>query len=179
MVGVGLLIKTPDAKNSAQILFNIQKLLFEENPQIVSNLSLKLKPDTTHNMKDFIFSILWVLSTLLVFGLIVSLLSKLQFNPLSQATFLFFIAIISFLTYRIYQTANIYTVVAKQGLLSPIVDFFFVPIISVGRKFTEGIAQINFILIIIDFIIEAPFKGIVGFFEQWFMFVADKREELE
>ena len=179
MVGVGLMIKTPNAKNSARILFDIQKLLFEENPQIVSNISIKLKPDTTHSMKDFIFSILWILSTLLVFGLIVSLLSKLHFNPLSQSVFIFFIAIISFLTYRIYQTANLYTVITRQGLLSPIIDFFFVPIISVGRKFTEGIAQINFILIIIDFIIEAPFKGLVGFFEQWFMFVANKREELE
>jgi hypothetical protein len=54
-----------------------------------------------------------------------------------------------------------------------------VPIIRVGRRFTEGIAQINFILIIIDFIIEAPFKGLVGFFEQWFLFLANKREELE
>jgi hypothetical protein len=179
MVGVGLMIKTPDGRNSNKILLDIQKLLFEENPQIISNLPIKLKPDTTHSMKDFIFSVLWVLSTLLVFGLIVSLLAKLHFNPLSQAIFIFFIAIISFLTYRIYQTANIYTVVSKQGLISPIVDFFFVPIIRVGRKFTEGIAQINFILIIIDFIIEAPFKGIVGFFEQWFMFVANKREELE
>jgi hypothetical protein len=114
-----------------------------------------------------------------MFGIIVSALSRLQFNPLSQGVFLFFIAIISFLTYRIYQTANIYTVVARQGLISPIIDFFFVPVIRVGRKFTEGIAQINFILIIVDFIIEAPFKGLVGFFEQWFMFVANKREELE
>jgi hypothetical protein len=179
MVGAGLTIKTPDAKNSNKILLDIQKLLFEENPQIVSNLSIKLKPDTTHSMKDFIFSTLWVLSTLLVFGLMLSLLSKLHFNLLSQGIFIFFIAIISFLTYRIYQTANLYTVVSKQGLISPIVDFFFVPVIRVGRKFTEGIAQINFILIIIDFIIEAPFKGIVGFFEQWFMFVANKREELE
>lgn len=179
MVAAGLWIKTPDAKNSAKIFLDIQKLLFENNPQIVPNLSLKLKPDKTNSVKDFTFSILWVLSTLLMFGLIVSLLSKLHFNPLSQAIFLFFIAIISFLTYRIYQTANLYTVVSKQGLLSPIVDFFFVPIIRVGRRFTEGIAQINFILIIIDFIIEAPFKGLVGFFEQWFLFLANKREELE
>jgi hypothetical protein len=179
MVAAGLWIKTPDSRNSAKILSDIQRILFEDNPQIVPNLSLKLKPDKTNSLKDFTFSILWFLSTLLVFGLIVSLLSKLHFNPLSQAIFLFFIAIIAFLTYRIYQTANIYTVVSKQGLLSPIVDFFFVPIISVGRRFTEGIAQINFILIIIDFIIEAPFKGLVGFFEQWFMFLANKREELE
>jgi hypothetical protein len=179
MVVAGVLIKTPGTKNSAKIFSDIEKLLFVENPQLVSPLSIKLKPDTTHSAKDFIFSILWFLSTILVFGLILYLLMKLHFNPLSQGIFLFFIAVISFLTYRIYQTANIYTVVAKQGLISPIVDFFFVPIIRVGRKFTEGIAQINFILIIVDFIIEAPFKGLVGFFEQWFMFVANKREELE
>lgn len=179
MVIVGLSIKTPGDKNSAKIFSDIQKLLFEENPQLIIPLSLKLKPDTTHSMKDFIFSILWILSNLLVFGLILTALMRLHFNPLSQAIFLFFIAVISFLTYRIYQTANIYTVVAKQGLISPIIDFFFVPVVTVGRRFTEGIAQINFLLIIVDFIIEAPFKGLVGFFEQWFMFVANKREELE
>jgi hypothetical protein len=179
MVFAGLLIKTPGNKNSAKIFSDMQKLLFVENPQLIQPLVLKLKADTTHSMKDFIFSILWFLSTLLVFGLILTALMRLHFNPLSQAIFLFFIAVISFLTYRIYQTANIYTVVARQGLISPIVDFFFVPVIRVGRKFTEGIAQINFILIIVDFIIEAPFKGLVGFFEQWFMFVANKREELE
>jgi hypothetical protein len=68
---------------------------------------------------------------------------------------------------------------ARQSLTAPLIDFFFVPIIRVGRRLTEGIAQINFILIIIDFIIEAPFKGLVGFFEQWFLFLSIKREELE
>jgi hypothetical protein len=179
MVFAGLLIKTPNSKNSQKIFTDMQKLLLEENPQLISPLSLKLKSDTTRSLKDFIFSTLWILITLLVFGLIVTLLAKLHFNLLSQGIFLFFIAIISFLTYRIYQTANIYTVVSRQGVIGTILDFFFVPVIRVGRKLTEGIAQINFILIIVDFIIEAPFKGLVGFFEQWFLFVANKREELE
>ena len=106
-------------------------------------------------------------------------LDRLHFNFLSQGIFLFFLAIISFLTYRIYQTANSYSVIFKQNLFTPISDFFFVPIIRVGRRLTEGITQINFILIVIDFIIEAPFKGLVGFFEQWFSYLAAKKEELE
>jgi hypothetical protein len=93
--------------------------------------------------------------------------------------FLFFIAIVSFLAYRIYQTAHIYTVVSKPNLFAPLFDFFFVPIIRVGQRLTEGFTQINFILIIIDFAIETPFKGLFGFFEQWFLFLANKREELE
>lgn len=179
MVLMGITIKTPDRRNSEAIFFDIQKLLFEENPQITQVLSLKLKKNSAKTIRDQIFNILWLLSIVLVFGIIGIFLSKLHFNLLSQAIFLFFLAIVSFLTYRIYQTANTYTVIFKLNLFTPIIDFFFVPIIRVGRKFTEGIAQINFILIIIDFIIEAPFKALVGFFEQWFSFLAAKREELE
>ena len=180
MILAGLGIKTPDSRNSQIIFLDMQKLLLEENPQIIKNLSFSLKSTKPKTIWNQIFSVLWLLSILLVFGLIGFILTKLHFNPLSQGIFLFFIAIVSFLTYRIYQTASIYTVViGKQTILNPIVDFFFVPIIRVGRSLTEGISQINFILIIIDYIIEAPFKGFVGFFEQWFLFLATKREELE
>ena len=179
MVFAGLLIKTPNIQNSHKIFLDINKLLFEENPKIITSLSLKLKKDSKRTLGEYAFSILWVLSIILVFGLIVWALTILHFNPLSQIVFLFFVAIISFLAYRIYQTAHIYSVISKTSLFSPIFDFFFVPIISVGRRLTEGFTQINFILIIIDFMIEAPFKGLFGFFEQWFLFLANKREELE
>ncbi len=180
MILAGLGIKTPDSRNSQIIFLDIQRLLLQENPQTTKNLSFRLKSTTPKTIRHRIFSVLWFLSILLVFGLIGFILTKLHFNLLSQGIFLFFIAIVSFLTYRIYQTASIYTVVTgKQTILNPIVDFFFVPVIRVGRNLTEGISQVNFILIIIDYIIEAPFKGFVGFFEQWFLFLATKREELE
>jgi len=179
MIASGLLIKMPNTQNSQRIYLDIHELLFKENPKIVPTLRLKLKKDSGHAVKDGIFSVLWLLSICLVFGLIVWALSLLHFNPLSQIIFLFFVAIISFLAYRINQTAHIYTVLSKTSLLGPLFDFFFVPVVRVGRRLTEGFAQINFILIIIDFLIEAPFKGLVGFFEQWFLFLANKREELE
>ena len=178
MVFAGMLITTPDNQNSEKIYLDIQKLLFSENPKIIATLSLKLKKDG-NAFKDFAFYILWLLSICLVFGLIIWALTLLHFNPLSQVVFLFFIAIVSFLAYRIYQTAHIYTVVSKPNLFAPLFDFFFVPIIRVGQRLTEGFTQINFILIIIDFAIETPFKGLFGFFEQWFLFLANKREELE
>ncbi len=179
MIFVGLFIQTPGNKNSQKIYQDVLKLLFEENPQITPTLSLKIKSSSAVTLRDRVFYILWLLSIILVFGIFVVVLTKLHLNPISQAVFMFFVAIISFLSYRIYQTANTYTVIFKQNITTPIIDFFFVPIIRVGRRFTEGIAQINFILIIIDFIIEMPFKGLVGFFEQWFSFLAKKREELE
>lgn len=178
MVMVGFGIKTPDEKNSEFIYEDIKKVLFEENPILANTLSIKLESKNARTLKDYVFSILWILSIIMVFGIIWLTLGKLNFNILSKLIFMFFIAVISFLSYRIYQTANSYTTLKRQNILTPLFDFFFVPIIRVGQTLTEGIAQINFILLIVDFIIETPFKGLIGFFEQWFLFIARKREEL-
>ena len=179
MIGVGLGIKTPDQQNSNFIFADIQKLLFEEKPLIAPTLSLRLKSNSTRTLRDYVFSAFWFFTIFITFGIIWWLLGKLHFNILSKGIFVFFIAIISFLSYRIYQTASSYTVARRQNILTPLFDFFFVPIIRVGQRLTEGISQINFLLLIVDFIIEAPFKGLIGFFEQWFLFVATKREEME
>ena len=179
MAVVGLTIRTPSEQNSQTIFNDVQKLLFVENPVVTHPLIIKPKAKNTVSFKDYVFSALWIFTILLAFGIILFFLNLLHFNILSKIIFIFFIAIISFLSYRIYQTANSYTVVKKQNILTPVFEFFFIPIIRVGRQLTEGFAQINFILLVIDFIIEAPFKGLIGFFEQWFMFVAAKREELE
>lgn len=179
MLILPLSIKTPKADNSQRIFADIQRLLFEENAQVIRTLQITLKSNSAKTIRDYVFSASWLLTFFLSFGFVLLILNKLHFNILSQGIFLFFITIVSFLTYRIYQTANTYNMPARQSLTAPLIDFFFVPVIRVGRRLTEGIAQINFILIIIDFIIEAPFKGLVGFFEQWFLFLSIKREELE
>ena len=179
MVLAGIGIHTPNTENSAFILKDIHKILFDEKPEIAKTMTLRLKKKSGITFKDSVFSILWILSIFLMFGIIWFILGLLSFNILSKFIFIFFVAIISFLAYRIYQTAKTYTVYKKQNILTPIFEFFFIPIVGVGRSLTEGITQINFILITIDFVIEAPLKGLIGFFEQWFVFVAGKREELE
>jgi hypothetical protein len=52
------------------------------------------------------------------------------------------------------------------------------PIIRVGRRFSEGLVQINILIYLFDYLIETPFKEIFGFLEQWFFFLQTKREEL-
>ncbi len=179
MVIVGLSIRTPSKENSEIIYKDIQKLLSEENPSLNHNLTVSLKETSKKTVYDYVFSLLWFLSIIGTFSGIWYILGLLDFNILSKGIFIFFIAIISFLSYRIYQTAHIYTVTKKQSIFTPFFDFLFIPIVKVGRSLTEGISQINFLLLVIDFLIEAPFKGTIGFFEQWFLFAANKREELE
>lgn len=178
MVLASLFIRTPDNNNTKRIYDKVMGILFVDKPELDRPLILSLKPESKHPVLNFIFTILWWVAFMLSFGLIIYTLNRLEFSPASQGVFIFFMAIISFLTYRISQTAGSYTIAVRQEFLSPIADFFFMPVIRVGRRFTEGLSQINIFIYIFDYLIETPFKEIFGFLEQWFFFLQTKREEM-
>ncbi len=178
MVAVGFAIRTPGDKNSHLIQQRISALLFDDEPRIGRPIAFPVPDKKPQSVMEIIFGFLWVGAFLLSFGAVSLSLSLLGFSAVSQMIFIFFLAIVCFLAYRINLSAKEYTVQDSQNLLTPIIDFFFMPIARVGQYLTAGISQINIFLFILDFIIEAPYKAIVGFFDQWFFFLHSKREEL-
>jgi len=178
MILISFLIRIPGDKNSAEILRRIHILLTDPNPLLGRALSLNMSGKKERSSLYLLFTILWLIGFVLSFGAIVLLLMQFHFTLVNQGIFLFFLSIVSFLAYRINQTAQIYTVVERQNIFTPIIDLFFMPIARVGRHLTEGISQINIFLFILDFIIETPYKGLVAFFEQWFFFLHSKRDDL-
>ncbi len=180
MVLVGFLIHTPNRENSFRIQKKINTILFDDPPVIDQILSVKRKPSKTDPLLWGMFTLLWLTTFALSFGAIVFILTKLKVNPLSQSVFVFFLAIVSFISFRINRTANMYLLKDKKDNLSSLFfDFFFMPFIQVGKKLTQAVAQINIVLFIFDFIIETPFKGIFAFFEQWLLFLRTQREKLD
>jgi hypothetical protein len=177
MIVVSLFIRTPGNDNTELIVTYIKNLLYEESPRLGSGMNVQKMPKKGGTV-DAVFNILWILAFILSFGAIIFVLIKLHFNPISQVIFVFFLAIVSFLSYRIALTANLYMVGEKQGLLTPLVDFLFMPVVRVGRRLTHSISQVNFLLFVFDFFIETPFKLLFAFFEQWFYFLHSKSEEL-
>lgn len=174
-----LFMKPPKEGNTKRIQDGIGLLLFSEFPIIGYKTILK-NPKVRHF--SFVQTIFWTLSLLtyiISFGLIVSLLKLVQYNIVSIGVFLFFFAIISFLIYRIYQTSKTYSYLQRQSFRSLFVDFFFLPIAQVGRHLTEGISQVNVMLLVFDFVIETPFKALFQFFDQWFLYLHSRRETMD
>lgn len=178
MILVSFLIRVPGEKNSSEILRRIHILLTDPNPLLGRALKISKSGKKERNSLHTLFTVLWMSGFVLSFGALVLLLMQFHFTLVNQGIFLFFLSVVSFLAYRINQTAQIYTVVDRQNIFTPIVDLFFMPIARVGRHLTEGISQINIFLFILDFIIETPYKGLVAFFEQWFFFLHSKRDDL-
>ena len=180
MILVGVLIKTPGRDNSFRILKKISTILYDEHPALAPPLVVKKKQNKTDPLLWTIFILLWLTTFVLSFGAIVFVLNKLHINPLSQAIFMFFLAIVSFVSFRINRTAHMYIIKErKENLKSLFADFFFMPFIQVGRRLTLAISQVNIFLFVFDFIIETPFKGVFAFFEQWFLFLRSQREKLD
>jgi hypothetical protein len=179
MIIVSFFIRTPKKDNSERILGKIDAVLTESAPKLAPKLTMQVNPKKGFSVMGTVFALLWLAAFGLSFGLMVWFLTNiLHFNWLSQIIFIFFMTIVSFLAYRITQTAHAYNVEARQGLLTPFIDILFLPVIKVGMRFTDGIAQINIFIFIFDFLIEAPFKTIFGFFEQLFSYIHQKREDL-
>ncbi len=174
MIIVSLFIRTPGEENTRRITTYVKQLLYDESPRLGDQLVVKKQ----NEKPNIIFSALWLSAFLVSFGAIIYILYNLHFSVVSMGIFLFFVTIVSFLAYRISMLAHLYSVGEKQNVLTPFIDFLFVPIIRVGRRLTQSISQINIFLFLFDFLIETPFKVFFAFVEQWFKFLHEKTEDL-
>lgn len=178
MIIVALFIKTPDRDNSVRIWDKIKTIIYEADgswqPLIVKKNTTRIDP-----VMNLTFITLWLTALFLTLGSIIYILVWLNMSLVSQVVFVFFLMIVSFICYRINQTAHMYTLASdKHSFKDVLFDFFFVPVIQAGRRLTENISKINVILFFFDLFIETPFKVIFAFFEQWFIFLRTQREKL-
>jgi hypothetical protein len=178
LIIVSLFIRTPGVDNSEKIYRYLARIMHEDNAKLGEDVKIRKGEEKSQPVLNFVFGLLWSCAFLVSFGGIIYVLELLHFRVISMAIFLFFSAIVSFLAYRISIIANRYRVGDSQGLVTPLVDFLFMPVVRVGRRLTEQIGRFNFLILIVDFVIETPFKVIFAFFEQWFHFLHSKREEL-
>ncbi len=122
------------------------------------------------------FSSLYVFIFLGIFGLIYFILSEIGFTFASKVMFIFFLTIIAFFAYRISQIAKVYTW-KVAGETSTLGDIVALPILAIGSRLSRGLSKLNFLAFTFDFILEAPFKIILGFLDSWVQFLSVKKEE--
>ncbi len=170
--------RVPGESNTKKIYERIIEIIdsnrtFETKMAFVPKKSAPRRP-----LLIFGFTIFYSLTFFITLTLIYEFLTKLNFNMVSQAIFIFFVSVVTFFSYRIRQITKELTLDIKENILTPIADFFFMPILSLGKFFSQEIARLNFFIFIFDFIIEAPFKLLFEVVEEWITFVRKRKEEI-
>lgn len=172
------LFSVPGADNTKRLIDAVKTILFRfETLKDQPNPFVGAKP-IRRPILTAVFSAFYLTTYAITFGLIHWGLKALHFSLASEAIFVFFVALISFFAYRIRLSAKEYEMTQRQGILEPLVDFFFLPILRAGHLLSREIAKLNVFIFIFDFILEAPLKVIFEVAEEWIRFIRIKKEEI-
>lgn len=172
-----LFTRLPSDANTAKIVEGVESLAFKTDKDIEPiRLRRPAKRSPTFNA---IFGFIYAITFFLSFGFVVWILDKIDFNIVSIIIFLFFLALISFFSFRIKKRVRELTVIeTKENILSFFADFFYVPVIASGKWLSEKFSRINVFVFVLDFIIEAPFKLFVEIAEEWAKYVKERKEDV-
>jgi hypothetical protein len=170
--------KIPGEENTKKIYQRIVDIIDGDENFETKVAFFPKKSSPKRPMLIFGFTIFYTLTFLVTFSLIYEGLKYINFNLVSMVIFVFFVSVVTFFSYRIRQITKELRLEEKPSVLSPVVDFFFMPLLSMGKFFSSEIAKLNFFIFIFDFIIEAPFKLIFEVVEEWISFVRKRKEEI-
>ncbi len=166
-------IKAPSEENTAAIVAGVKTVVRNEtiNPIYVKSASNDV-------FLNFTYGVLYAALFVISFGAILWVLDMLHFNIVSVALFLFFLTLVSYFGFRIRHNARKWRVtVEDDSALSLLWNFFTIPIVRTGRWLSRHFSSINIFVFIMDFILETPFKFILGTFDSFISFIKEKRED--
>lgn len=171
-------VRIPGEDNTKRMFGRIVDVV-DADKSFESSLTFILKkPKLRRPVLIFGFTIFYSLTFFITLSIIYEILTFLKFNFISEIIFVFFVSIVSFFGYRVRQIAKEYRLQVGESFFSPFVDFFFMPILSLGKFLSSEIAKLNFFIVILDFLIEAPFKLVFEIVEEWISFVRARKEEI-
>jgi hypothetical protein len=176
MLLAGVFIKSPSAKNREAVSRAFGNIIILNR---VDGRSFYLV-EHTKSFLNSLFNFLYFVLTIGIIGGVIWLLLKLDFNVLSIALFFIFISAISFFSFRIRNIAlELAMTQARDDLVTSTIEFLFLPFIRMGKFISELFARSNPLILMLDFLIEAPLKTILAITNRWFKFVRSKKEEIE
>lgn len=166
-------VRLPGEKNTHQIIAGTQSMVSDENIK-----TIYIKPESKDVVLRTIFGFFYFLLFVISFGIILGLLKTLQFNIVSVLLFLFFLTLVSYFGIRIRHKAKKWSVTSEdEGALGIVWHFLTIPIIRAGGWLSKKFSAINLFVLIMDFIIETPFKFILGIFDSFIVYLKEKRED--
>jgi hypothetical protein len=166
----------PGSDNTNRVLERVKNLAYDSHREVVVFKNPKLKQK--NNFFSMLFWCFYFFTFAFTFWIINEGLNLISFHFLSKIIFFFFLTAVCFFGFRVVQIAREYTVKEKESLWTPIIDFFLIPLISVGKWLSSEISRLNFLIFIFDFLIEAPFKVLFEVIEEWIDFVRKRKEEI-
>jgi hypothetical protein len=176
MAAFVLTVSPPPKENLHKVIIETMNVIYKKDK--VNHLKVK-----EHRKRGFVSNLLinfvWILSTVITLGLIMKVLTFLNFPPLSYVIFIIFLSLIGFAGTKIRERSKeLHMLIQKEGLANVILDIFALPMIRLGKWFTNKWKKYNIISVFFSALVDLPFMSFVRFLEQWRGFLKEKREDI-
>lgn len=113
----------------------------------------------------------------IVWGM-VKILGMLAFSWAAVAVFIFFISIVSLFAWRVRKPLrDLGLSGTAEGFLPTVGEIMIFPFLAMGRALSHVLGGFSLFLFMLDVFIESPLKLLLGFVEDWIVFLREKREE--
>lgn len=177
MVILATSFKIPSERNTQAIIEVIDRLVDPAKGNYINN---GLARNRQRPILHFIFKVFSnIVFLAIITGIAYGLRTYLHFNPVSISIFILFLSLISFGALKTRNVATELIIVpVRANIFAPLIDTVATPILGLGKALSEGVSKLSPIPLFLDYVIEAPFKGILMIFEEWNSFVKNQREDI-
>lgn len=175
---IGMSTKIPGLKNTEAIISRLATVIYPTKEKAKQTFSVT---NASRNRSlNATFSFLYIVLFVFVFGGLSYLLSTyLQFSLFGLVVFFFFLSLVMLFAFRVrYNAVQLKVDSDSESFFGHLSSYLTLPFLNFGFYLSKGLAKINFLSVILDFIIEAPLKSIIEVFEEWTSFIREKKEEV-
>ncbi len=172
MVMLRLTNTLPGYANTTALVDRVDTMLYGESTTL-------MRKDISGRRYGPIFSAMYILLSLVVFGAVMWLLLMLNFSLVHIGVFFIFISAASFLGFRLSRLIRELEVTrSSSNGLTFIRDIIYLPFVVVGRWMSDKYAQVNIVTTVLDMLIELPLKTILRLVRQWGAFIDDRKDRI-
>ena len=172
MIALRLTHTLPSYANTTALVDRVDAMLYGER-------TVLMRKQLKGRQYGPVFSLIYGILGLLVFGGVTWLLLMLNFSLVHIAIFFVFISAASFLGFRISRLIRELEIVngASNGLTF-VRDMIYLPFVIVGQWMSDKYSQLNIVGLVLDMVIELPLKTVLRLVRQWGAFLDDRKDRI-
>lgn len=169
-------IRAPKKGNLEQVILETSKITYK-NGKLET---IEIKPSKKRGViANTIITLFYVLTLGLFLSGVAFIFYKVKFPPFSYIINTIFLAVIAFTGVKIRERAKELTIIErKENFLTFIVDIFSLPILNLGKWFSNKWKRYNVLSVIFNALIDMPFSTFINFLESWRSFLKEQKEKI-
>ncbi|MDB5178827.1 MAG: hypothetical protein JWN01_770 [Patescibacteria group bacterium] len=175
MTTIGARIATPGRQNTEVIASYADRIFYNTGTPVTYKPKRRVSSKTLNRT----FNIVYTIGFLGSLALLIWILHSLHFNIVNGAIFFVFFSAVSFLGFRLRQSAHELQMLDEHhSLVQTLIDFLSTPFVRVGHWISDKYAKANIVTTLLDLAIEMPLKTSLRLVRHWIGFLRDKQDEL-